>query len=166
MRGCEAGSNLEPQQVGTKGFVFYTFFCINSLSMGHCVMSDSERKIECPVHGAVYETFVCSHLIDDPQQQWFGDYPTQDKPWPDAWCGVCDREFQKEGEWNEKNEQNIEVKLLCHCCYEEFKGSSVAPLMESRAKHWQRLVSKAVRELERKQDELQKRFDLSQELAP
>lgn len=124
-------------------------------------MKLSTQKFECPVHGTVYETYVCRHLVDDPQQQWFCDYPSEDNPWPDAWCGVCDREFQKEGEWNAKNEQSLEIKLICHCCYEEFKGSSVAPLMESQAKHWQRLVSEAVRELETKQDQLQKRFDLS-----
>lgn len=124
-------------------------------------MSDPEQTVECPAHGTVDAAYLCTHLLVDPQQEWFCDYPSEENPSPDAWCGACDREFQKEGEWNERNDQSLDIKLICHRCYEDFKGSSVAPLMDNRAEHWQRFVSDAIEELETKQDRLQERFDLS-----
>ena len=124
-------------------------------------MTDFEQKIECPTHGEAYPTYVCGHLANDPQQQWFCDYPSEKNPWPDAWCSACDQEFQKHGEWNEKNEQVLNVKLTCHCCYEKFKGSSVETLMEARSESWRPLLSNAVSELQEKQDSLDERFGLS-----
>jgi len=124
-------------------------------------MSDSEQDIDCAVHGTTHGTYICSHLMNDPLQQWFCGYPSKDNAWPDAWCGVCEREFQKEGEWNENNEHNLDIRLACHRCYEENKGRSVAHLMEKQAGRWEPLVSDAVTELTAKQDQLQKRFDLS-----
>jgi hypothetical protein len=117
--------------------------------------------IECPTHGEAYATYVCRHLASDPLQQWFCDYPSEENPWPDSWCSVCDQAFQQEGEWNEKNEQTLDVTLICHCCYEQFKGSSVAPLMEARCEAWEPFLSDAISELQAKQDYLTKAFGLS-----
>jgi hypothetical protein len=124
-------------------------------------MPDSEQKIECPTHGEAEPTYVCGHLANDPQQQWYCDYPSEENPWPDSWCSACDRAFQKEGEWNEKNEPGLDVTLMCHCCYEEFKGRTVAPLMEARSESWQPFLSDAVSELRTKQDLLNEEFGLS-----
>lgn len=124
-------------------------------------MSNSERRIDCPVHGEAHAAFVCKHLCKNPLQEWFCDYPSENNPWPDAWCGACERAFQKEGEWNEKNENELELTLICNHCYEEIRGSSVAPLMARQTERWQRLVSEAVSELEEKQDRLKIQFGIS-----
>lgn len=124
-------------------------------------MTNPEQKIECPTHGEAHVAYVCGHLAHEPKQRWFCDYPSEENPWPDAWCGACNQEFRKYGEWNEKNEQILNVKLTCHCCYENFKGGSVAPLMEARSEAWRPLVSDAVSELQAKQDLLEERFGLS-----
>ena len=124
-------------------------------------MSDSEQGIECPVHGTTSGAYICSHLMNEPRQRWFCDYPSQDNPWPDAWCSACERVFQTEGEWNENNEDDVDIRLVCGRCYEEQKGSSVAPLMAEESGRWEPFVSNAIDELQAKQDRLQDRFDLS-----
>lgn len=124
-------------------------------------MSDSEQNIECPVHGTADGAYICSHLMDDPGQPWFCDYPSENNPWPDAWCGTCERIFQTEGEWNENNEDAADIRLVCSHCYDDQKGSSVAPLMEAASERWEPFVSDAIDELTTKQDQLQDRFGLS-----
>ncbi len=76
------------------------------------------RKIECDTHGSAFTTYVCEHLVANPAQEWFSREPDDTNQWPDAWCAICDGYFQEEGEWNEKNESKLSVKLLCHHCYE------------------------------------------------
>lgn len=124
-------------------------------------MPESQHSLQCPEHGEAHTTYICQHLARDPLQQWFGDYPSNDNPWPDAWCRVCEQAFQAEGEWNEKNERDLDVKLTCHHCYERAKGSSVAPLMEERRETWQPFLSDAFSELQAKQDYLAETFDIS-----
>lgn len=124
-------------------------------------MSESDRDIECPVHGSNHGTYICSHLMNDPLQPWFCDYPAEDNPWPDAWCGACEEVFQTEGEWNENNEDDVDIRLVCSRCYDDQKGSSVAPLMEAASERWEPFISGAIDELTIKQDRLQERFDLS-----
>jgi hypothetical protein len=124
-------------------------------------MTDAERKVDCRGHGLAQATFVCGHLAKHPRQQWYCAYPDQDNPWPDAWCGACDQAFQREGEWNDNNELVLDLTMRCHHCYEEFKGSSVAPLMEARAASWHPYLSDAVSELQAKQDLLDERFAIS-----
>ncbi len=123
-------------------------------------MSESDQIVNCPTHGEAYPAYVCGHLSKDPNQQWFCDYPSEGNAWPDAWCAACDRAFQKEGEWNEKNEQVLDAKLTCHCCYEDRKGSSVSSLMDERSASWRPFVSAAVSELQTKQDFLDKEYGL------
>jgi len=65
---------------------------------------------------------LCEHLISNPAQEWFSSEPNDDNKWPDAWCATCNAFFQLEGEWTEKNESNIKIKLLCHHCYESFRS--------------------------------------------
>lgn len=50
-------------------------------------MSDG-TTIECAEHGAAALTYVCRHLAANPAQRWYCEYPTEDNPWPDAWCAV------------------------------------------------------------------------------
>jgi hypothetical protein len=67
-------------------------------------------------------TFVCGHLAANPKQQWISSPPDESNQWPDAWCAECDALFQEEGEWNESNEKGLNVKILCHHCYEFLRG--------------------------------------------
>jgi hypothetical protein len=124
-------------------------------------MSDSEHRIKCATHGEASCTYVCSHLASDPRQRWYCNYPSEEDPWPDAWCGACEQAFQQQGEWNEQNTQNRSVKLLCHSCYDEFKGSSVAPLMEARSASWQPFLAEAHSELHTKLEVLKAQYELS-----
>jgi hypothetical protein len=75
-------------------------------------------KVECNKHGTAKETWVCQHLLYNPKQEWFSTAISDDNPWPDAWCNECDIEFMKYGEWNDINTENVDIKLLCHYCYE------------------------------------------------
>ena len=73
--------------------------------------------LTCEEHGPAQEAFVCDHLLSNPAQVWCLSSPTTDEPFPDAWCLVCDAEFQTFGEWNEQNEAFVPIKLICQHCY-------------------------------------------------
>ena len=81
-----------------------------------------QRIIECDNHGSGFATYICEHLIANPAQKWFGNKPDKDDEWPDAWCAACEKIFQEQGEWNEKNEGRMKIKLLCHWCYEDLRA--------------------------------------------
>ena len=81
-------------------------------------------RIRCDEHPIAYSTYVCAHLINRPTQEWFGDEPSEEKGWPDAWCSKCNKQFEKEGEWNDKNMSKVDIRLVCHLCYERLRGSS------------------------------------------
>lgn len=123
-------------------------------------MSNSSQKIECEAHGEANCAYVCSHLADSPQQKWYCNYPTPEDRWPDAWCGLCEKAFQEQGEWNDANADAASVKVVCHSCYDALKGSSVAPLMEATSSTWQPLLASAYSELKSKQETLEECYDL------
>ena len=81
-------------------------------------MSAERDSITCPQHGEGQATYVCRHLAKKPDQPWFSEAPSDDDPWPDAWCAKCDAEFQKAGEWNGDNEDCLGVVTICDQCYE------------------------------------------------
>lgn len=126
-------------------------------------MSGDHQTVECANHGEARATYVCVHLLNDPRQRWHCSYPTADKRWPDAWCGACDRLFQEQGEWNENNEDSLDIRLLCHFCYEAKLGSSVEPQMQAHGTRWQKLIARASTELQARQDELETEFALSRQ---
>jgi len=88
-------------------------------------MSDA-KKVECCEHGESIATFVCQHLINCENTQWYSCKPDDEAPWPDSWCGKCPQHFDAEGEWNEESEVAAElsgnIKLLCHHCYERIRS--------------------------------------------
>jgi hypothetical protein len=73
--------------------------------------------IVCEEHGASEEAFICQHLLSEPHQLWCSRKPSPDDPCPDAWCLQCDEHFLEQGEWNERNEGKIPIKLVCQGCY-------------------------------------------------
>ena len=80
------------------------------------------KTIECETHGQAFETFICVHLAADPQHVWYSSNANEQDRWPDSWCSVCHEAYQQQGEWNEKNENGLEVKLFCHRCYETHRA--------------------------------------------
>lgn len=102
---------------GNNGFVYVVYTSIQFANE----YPDSNREpklIDCTTHGAGFQAFVCQHLISNPVQEWHSKERDKKNKWPDAWCGACDVFFQQEGEWNDKNESNLKIKILCHQCYE------------------------------------------------
>lgn len=88
-------------------------------------MNDPE-SMECHQHGKARITYVCRHLIEGTNTDWYSEKPSTSKPWPDAWCGVCQQHFEEEGEWNEISEEAADlvknIKIVCHHCYEGIRA--------------------------------------------
>lgn len=83
---------------------------------------EKERRIKCDTHGKGFATYICEHLLANPAQKWFSKEPSEGNPWPDAWCAGCESLFQEQGEWNEKNESQRKIVLLCHHCYQDSRS--------------------------------------------
>jgi hypothetical protein len=81
-------------------------------------------ELECDRHGLGKITYVCEHLLTDPKQEWFSEDPRAEKPWPDAWCAQCDSLYQRHGEWNDDNSAQVNIKVICHHCYESLRAVS------------------------------------------
>lgn len=120
-----------------------------------------DNSIQCSEHGKAIATYVCEHLAMNPKQRWYCDYPSEDNRWPDAWCEQCDTEFQKEGEWNEENEDAVKIKLICNHCYESGLASSVDCVEEEILERWTQTVAECHQELCVKQELLNSQFALS-----
>ena len=124
------------------------------------MVTDSDI-LHCSTHGEAQVTYICEHLAENAAQRWYCDYPSQDNPWPDAWCSRCNAAFLKQGEWNEKNEGVANIKLLCSSCYEGRKGESIASLDAASRKQWEAYLSECCLELTQKNEQLWQRMSLS-----
>ena len=85
-------------------------------------MSADIRTVDCDVHGAQQETFVCNHVVNSLRTGdvvgffWAND---PGNPRPDAWCAACNDVLRAEdGEWNERSEKIADIQLLCGKCYD------------------------------------------------
>ena len=86
---------------------------------------DQHKTVHCERHGDRREAFVCDHLLRGMRQGFFAaDDPGN--PHPDAWCFKCDQirtaHAGVDGEWNEKSEALLKVRLVCGDCYDEIKA--------------------------------------------
>jgi hypothetical protein len=107
---------------GENGFLYLVY---TNIAFSVATRASTERgRVKCDSHDGGYETFVCEHLVSNPAQFWFSDDPTKENKWPDAWCGACDLFFQEEGEWTEKNEPKMKIRLVCHHCYESLRSQA------------------------------------------
>lgn len=92
-------------------------------------MSECE-PIECSTHGPAYVTYVCRHLIEGSNRQWYSSDVDEEHQWPDSWCGICNQFYEAVGEWNEKSEAAADLgknlKLLCHHCYARIRATCIA----------------------------------------
>lgn len=76
-------------------------------------------KIQCETHGECEATYVCSHLTGEAAGLGFnGDEPTEENPFPDAWCDDCELIFVAHDGWNDESEKLAKIVLLCSGCYE------------------------------------------------
>lgn len=84
------------------------------------------RAIICDEHVTGFSTFVCQHLAANPDQEWFSDEVSEKDKWPDAWCSQCNVLFEEAGEWNEENEANLDIQMLCHHYYEKKRAQNTS----------------------------------------
>src|ERR1051325_3826671 len=81
--------------------------------------SAMSNTVQCETHGETEETFVCGHLISGAVGLGFNRAePTEDKPFPDAWCDDCNVIYEAHGGWSDETESLISIRLLCSGCYE------------------------------------------------
>jgi len=87
------------------------------------------KTTHCQKHGDRREAFVCDHLLHGAGRGFFAADDEPENPHPDAWCSECDQirssHSGPDGEWNEKSESLIKVKLVCGDCYEEIKARNI-----------------------------------------
>jgi hypothetical protein len=85
-------------------------------------------KIQCATHGERWETFVCTHLLGETTGLGFNrDEPSEDNPFPDAWCDDCEIIYAAHGGWNEESEKPVKISLLCSGCYERSRIRNTRP---------------------------------------
>ena len=98
------------------------------MELGESISADQYKTVHCDRHGDQREAFVCDHLLHGTGQ---GFFPGEDprNPYPDAWCSRCEQirstYARADGEWNEKSEALLKVRLVCGDCYEEIKLRNV-----------------------------------------
>ena len=98
------------------------------MGLGESIPDVPYKIVHCETHGDRREAFVCDHLLDGTRQGFFtADDPGN--PHPDAWCSKCEQIRSAyagaDGEWNEKSEALLEVRLVCGDCYEEIKTRNI-----------------------------------------
>jgi hypothetical protein len=75
--------------------------------------------VHCDYHGETEITFVCSHLADGAAGIGFNrDEPTEEEPFPDAFCDNCDLILEAHHGWIEEVDNLIQARLICSRCYE------------------------------------------------
>lgn len=108
--------------VGAKG----AYRCPGDDGFMYVVYTDVHwAAMSCANHGGGQPTYVCHHLVAEPAQVWYSREPDAENRWPDAWCQACDAIFQEQREWNAENEGRVDIKLICHHCYEEARKKAV-----------------------------------------
>ena len=75
--------------------------------------------IQCDTHGESQRAYVCTHLAAAGAGLGFNrNEPTEEEPFPDAWCDDCEIIREAAGGWDEETEKLAQIKLLCAECYE------------------------------------------------
>lgn len=124
-------------------------------------MNDDSKHVTCGEHGTASTTYVCSHIGDDPLQRWHSSRASADNPWPDAWCDRCNAKFLRDGEWNESDSDGVDLRILCHHCYERALGKSVTRLEGAQLEVWRSFVERCGEELRVKQETLEGEYGLT-----
>ena len=77
------------------------------------------ETVYCDNHGESEVTVVCIHLTEHVGGLGFNRAePSEENPFPDAWCNNCDLILEEHGGWDDVPEELIELCVLCSGCYE------------------------------------------------
>jgi hypothetical protein len=98
------------------------------MELGESAAAGKYKTVHCQRHGDRREAFVCDHLLRGEHQGFFAA-EEPGNPHPDAWCSECERirlaYALADGEWNERSEALLKVRLVCGDCYEEIRARNV-----------------------------------------
>lgn len=123
--------------------------------------STSSSDLHCDTHGPSGAAYLCVHLQQQPVQTWYCNPPSADQPCPDAWCAACERLFQQEGEWNEKNEGQVDIRMVCQQCYHDARADSVRAMSDAEKERWANAVAACHEALASRQALLTETYSLS-----
>ena len=85
-------------------------------------------KVQCDTHGESEKTYVCAHLVGEETGLGFNrNDPTEENPFPDAWCDNCEIIRAAHGGWDEESEELASIRLLCSECYERARIRNTRP---------------------------------------
>jgi hypothetical protein len=77
------------------------------------------ETIQCDKHGESEKTYICVHLKGDDAGLGFNrDEPSDEDPFPDAWCDACEIVRAEYGGWEGVPDGLCQLALLCSGCYE------------------------------------------------
>jgi hypothetical protein len=98
------------------------------MGLGESISANQYKIVRCDRHGDRREAFVCDHLLRGTRQGFFSGEDVEN-PHPDAWCSKCEQirltYAGVDGEWNEKSEALLKVRIVCGDCYEEIRARNV-----------------------------------------
>lgn len=85
-------------------------------------------KIICDTHGESEKAFVCKHLLGETTALGFNhDDPSNENPFPDAWCDDCEIIRAEYGGWDDVPDDLCKISLLCSGCYERARIRNMRP---------------------------------------
>src|SRR3954463_4130750 len=87
--------------------------------------------IICGQHGEGRATFVCAHMhrawLEGRAPEMVCQEPTEDDPFPDAWCEKCEAEFQAiRDQLTDGFSPSGGLVALFACCYEDVRAAATA----------------------------------------
>jgi len=78
------------------------------------------NELQCEIHGTRHETYLCTHLVGETAGVGFNRIqPTEDNPFPDAFCDDCEIILTAHGGWTEESEKLMSISLACSDCYQQ-----------------------------------------------
>ena len=91
------------------------------------VVMDPSHTIECSVHGAQEEAFVCQHIAESlrtGKPVGFHSSSESTSRHPDAWCSACEVvRTENDGEWTDQLVLEVlNVQLICGACYDQARA--------------------------------------------
>lgn len=79
--------------------------------------------INCDTHGETQGTFVCNHLSDGNAAGlgFVCNEPSDDEPFPDAWCNDCEVIREAHDGWNDESGNLVTIRMVCCDCYQKIR---------------------------------------------
>jgi uncharacterized protein YegJ (DUF2314 family) len=77
------------------------------------------RQTKCATHGSGAEGYLCRHLIENVGLEFHHAELTEETPFPDAWCGGCEKLRRRAGGWDQLDASTPPpIALVCGHCYQ------------------------------------------------